>query len=199
MDITFTNQKIIFEKELNSLDRFVIDFTAVLNKLNIKYVIVSGYVSILFGRNRSSEDIDLFIEKMQFTQFTKLWEELNKGFECIITSKAEAAYTDYLTNNLAIRFARKGKFIPNMEIKFTKNGLDEWAIENSKEVLINNHKLFISSIELQIAFKLYLGSEKDIEDAKYLYVLFKEKLDNELLMSFNRKLNISSVFNRYLK
>ena len=199
MNITFTEKKIVFDKELNSLDKFVIDFTAILNQLKIKYVIISGYVSILFGRNRSSEDIDIFIEKLDFSVFSRLWEQLNKEFVCIITDNPKAAYEDYLINGLAIRFARKDCFIPNMEIKFTKTELDNWAIKNSKEVLVNNNKLLISSIELQIAFKLFLGSEKDIEDAKYLYVLFKDKLDKRLLSDFNRKLNISDMFNRYLE
>ena len=57
MEIEFKNNKIKLEKELNDLDQFVIDFTSVLNKEHIIYVIVSGYVSILFGRNRASEDL----------------------------------------------------------------------------------------------------------------------------------------------
>ena len=59
MELKFSGNKIVFEKELNKLDKFVIDFTSILNKLDIRYVIVSGYVAILFGRNRSSEDIDI--------------------------------------------------------------------------------------------------------------------------------------------
>jgi len=50
MEIKYSNKGIEFEKELNSLDKFTIKFTSILNKLNINYVVVSGYVSILFGR-----------------------------------------------------------------------------------------------------------------------------------------------------
>ena len=59
--------------------------------------------------------------------------------------------------------------------------------------------MFISQIELQIPFKLFLGSEKDIEDAKYLYSLLKDKLNMELLNEFNRKLKIVDLFNKYIK
>gem|GEM_PF-4971067 len=49
---------IIFnEKVLNKYDRFVLDFT--LEKEKIRYVLLSGYVAILFGRSRQTEDIDL--------------------------------------------------------------------------------------------------------------------------------------------
>ncbi|MDP2749353.1 MAG: hypothetical protein Q8O89_00800 [Nanoarchaeota archaeon] len=199
MQLKYTKSKIEFEKNLNSLDAFVIDFTKILNRLGIKYVIVSGYVAILFGRNRSSEDVDMIVEKIAFEKFKALWTELDKKFECIITSDVKEAYEEYLAQKHAIRFSRKGEYIPNMEIKFPKVELDFWAMGNKKEVLMNENKLYVSPIELQIPFKLHLGTEKDIEDARYLYAIFKEKMDTELLNQFNRKLNIIELFNKYLK
>ena len=65
MEIEY-GKKIEFEKELSSLDQFVIAFTRILNKSGIKYVIISGYISILLGRTRATEDIDLFIKKIDF-------------------------------------------------------------------------------------------------------------------------------------
>jgi len=199
MDINFSKSEIKFEKGLSSLDKFVIDFTSILNRLNIKYVLVSGYVSILFGRNRSSEDIDMFIERLDFKRFQLLWNELNNVFECIITTDVNEAYNEYLTKHYALRFSKKSRFIPNIEIKFPKIDLDKWALDNRKRVVFNNHTVFISSLELQISFKLYLGSEKDIEDARFLYNLFKENLDMPLLKEFNQKLKIGEVFDNYLR
>lgn len=199
MEIKYSNDEIIFEKNLNELDNFTISFCDILNKLNIKYVVVSGYVSILFGRSRSSEDIDLIIEKISLEKFKDLWGELNSKFECIISSEYEVAYRDYLEEGISIRFAEKGKFIPNMEVKFPKTNLDKWTLENRIKVLVNEKLLFVSRIEVQIPFKFFLGSEKDIEDAKYLYEIFKDKLDVSLLRDFNRKLNIEDLFERYIK
>jgi len=85
MEIRYSDKEIIFEKNLNDLDRFTMNFTSILNKLKINYVIVSGYVSILFGRNRGSEDIDLIVDKIIFERFKELWQELKKEFECAIT------------------------------------------------------------------------------------------------------------------
>ena len=48
-------------------------------------------------------------------------------------------------------------------------------------VILNSEKLKTSEMELQIAFKLNLGSEKDLEDARYLYNIFRENLDITLL------------------
>ncbi len=58
MEIDFGTE-IMFNKIVNNLDKFVIDFCSILNELEIRYVIVSGYVSILFGRSRSSEYMNL--------------------------------------------------------------------------------------------------------------------------------------------
>lgn len=199
MEIKFSKEKIELQRELNSLDDLVIDFTDILNKLNLKYVIVSGYVSILFGRSRSSEDIDIILEKLPISEFRMLWQKLQKEFECIITDDSGAAYNEYLLTRHAIRFSRKGTFIPNIEIKFPKVDIDKWTIDNRKEVILNDSLLFISPLELQIPFKLFLGSEKDIEDARHLYKLFRTHLDMDLLEGFNRKLNIEKMFIKYLK
>jgi hypothetical protein len=199
MEFKYTKEEICLEKELNSLDMFVIDFTRILNRLKIKFVLVSGYVSILFGRSRSSEDIDIFIEKLDYGDFEKLWKELYSGFECLNTERPVQAYEDYLMQSHAIRFSRKNKFIPNMEIKFPKLSIDDWAIKNKKKVILNKHTLFVSPIELQIIFKLSLGSEKDIEDAKHLYRLFKERLNMPMLRGFNERFKTKGLFNRYLR
>ena len=50
---------------------------------------------------------------------------------------------------------------------------------------------------MQIAYKLYLGSEKDIEDATHVYEMFKNKLDAELLNSLIEKLNVKDRAVRY--
>jgi len=201
MEIEFKNNKIKLEKELNDLDKFVIDFTSILNKEQVIYVIVSGYVSILFGRNRASEDIDLIIEKIDLKKFQALFKELNRAFECITTEDPKKAYQEYLLNHTSIRFSYKGKYIPNVEVKFITKGLNQLdllSLTERIEVQVNHHALFISPLELQIAFKVSLGSEKDIEDAVYLYEIFKDKLDKSLLREFGRKFNIVDKIGKYL-
>lgn len=198
MDIKFSKDNIAFEKEINDLDRLALDFTSALDKCKIKYVIISGYVAILFGRSRASEDIDLFMEKIDYPKFLMLWEELEPNFMCINTSDPKEAYTEYLSNNTAIRFSKKGEFVPNMEIKFPKQELDFWSLAHPIKVIMNKDVLVISPLELQIPFKLVLGTEKDIEDARYLYKLFKERLNSELIDQFVRKLKIGEKFRKYL-
>lgn len=199
MEIRISKTEIKFGKELNPLDQLTLDFVKALDNCKIKYVIISGYVAILFGRSRSSEDIDIIIEAIDKDKFNKLWNELSKKFECVITVDKKDAYDNYISTKHSLRFSRRGEFVPNIEVKFPKVELDDWTLKNSKKVILNKNILYISPIELQIPFKLFLGSEKDIEDAKHLYNVFKNELDGKLLKEFLKRLNKEDIFNRYLK
>src|SRR4030043_461416 len=187
----FLNKKTIkLDKVLNKLDKLALEFTKILTKQKIRYVIVSGHVAILFGRSRASEDIDIIIEKLDLKKFNELWQALCKEFECLNTGTAQTAYEEYLLNNCALRFSRKEDFGPNIEMKFVKVDLDNWTLDERMKVFVNEKLIFISPIELEIPFKIFLGSEKDIEDARFLYRIFKEKLDNALMQEFVRKLKV---------
>jgi len=153
----------------------------------------------MFGRSRSSEDIDIIVEKVNFNNFKKLWFQIFRHFECLNTESVDDAYHEYLFHHNSLRFSKKGEFIPNIEFKFPRTELDRWTLKEKKKVLLNKHVLYISPLELQIPFKLFLGTEKDIEDARHLYNLFKGKLNMQLLYEFNRKLKIEGTFNRYFK
>lgn len=190
MEIEFRNEDISFKKEISVLDDFTFHFTEILTKHEVKYVIVSGYVAILFGRSRMSEDVDILIEPISHDEFLKLWSELEQTYECLITSNPDDAYHGYLENHNAIRFAQKGNFIPNMEMKFVKNDLDRYSMKKRKHVKLNDRSLFISPLELQIPYKLFLGSKKDVEDARFLFKLFKDELDLEVLNMFLDELDI---------
>jgi folate-dependent phosphoribosylglycinamide formyltransferase PurN len=73
MKIKLLKDKIVIKNKIfSNLDKFVIDFTSILTKEKIEYVIVSGYLSILFGRNRTSEDVDIIVKKIDYRSFEKL-------------------------------------------------------------------------------------------------------------------------------
>lgn len=199
MELEFGKGKIVFERELSSLDRLAVRFTKALGKAKADYVIVSGYIAILFGRSRNTEDVDIFIEEMPLEKFRELWAELEEaGFECINARTPESAYNDYLEKKLAVRFAEKGEFIPNFELKFPKTKYNRYSLEHKVEVILNRERLNASELELQIAFKLKLGSEKDFEDARHLYKVFKEQLNISLLQSHIAELRVEKEAERIL-
>ncbi len=199
MEFEYSKKKIIFNRELSNLDELVLRFCAILHRLNIKYVIISGYIAILFGRARNTIDVDLFIEKMSEEKMNVFWVELEKeGFECI-NAFSPADAIESLNENVAIRLSEKGKPEPNFELKFpTKSRYNAYSLEKRVLVLLNGRELYTSEIELQIAYKLYLGSEKDYEDARHLFKIFKEHLDMNLLSYHIHELNMSKQAEKVL-
>jgi hypothetical protein len=191
-------KEIVLNRKLNKLDEFVLDFISCLDN----YVIVSGYVSILLGRSRATEDVDLLIPGISFSDFEELWKKLSEeNFECLNTHNLNEAYG--MLSEFAIRFSKKRKPTPNIEFKIIKTDLDKYSYENKTKVILRDKILFISPIEMQIAYKLFLAadgtdeellSDKDIEDARYLYRLFLEKINKEELLTLINKLNVGKKF-----
>jgi len=191
MDITYSGREIIIrEKHLTLLDRFVLDFIRVLEP-HTPYVIVSGYVAILFGRSRGTEDVDILIPRLEKEQFSLLHDALlSGGYEFLNAEEAGGLY-DMLTGRMGIRVAEKNQFIPNIELKFFKDEIDRLVFRDRMEIHFENEKLFISPVEIQIAYKIYLGSPKDIEDALFLWEIFRNNLDVMKLKEQMRALGVS--------
>lgn len=163
------------------LDKFVIDFVKVIEK-HCNYIIVSGFVAIAHGRSRGTEDIDMIIERLSKEKFAKLHKDLLKnGFECMQSANADVVY-EYLINKTSVRYTYKGEFLPEMEIKFAKDELDDFQLKTRKKLPFTGLDVYFSSIEMNIAFKEeYLKSDKDFEDARHLRIVYKEKLnENEI-------------------
>ena len=197
MEFELKGKVLKFEKNLSDLDKIVIDFVGLLNECKIKYVIISGYVAILFGRPRGTEDVDMFIEHMGQKESDKFFDKLNERGYSIINAGGKEEGLELLGEKIAIRVARKGEAVPNFEIKYPKKELDYTSLNHPLEVHVTGNKLLISQFEIEIPFKLWLGSDKDIEDAVHIYELFKGKLDKKLMHEIATKLGVGKEMEKY--
>lgn len=181
----FIDQKTIeLDKPLTELDLFVLKFIRIIEKYT-DYVIISGYVSILLGRSRGTEDVDMFIKPIDKDKFIKFYHELKENnFWCLNAESDDGVY-DYLKEGIALRFAEKGETIPNMEVKFAKRILDLEVFNDFIRVQTREGTINISSLERQIAFKkYYLGSDKDLEDARHISETFKDQISLEKIKKY---------------
>ncbi len=198
MEIEFRDHEVIFNKELNFLDKLVIEFCGILDSYKINYVIISDYISILFGRTRTTEDVDIFIEKIPEEKFFEFCNALEaKGFWIINSTSARDAF-EVLSENLAIRVAEKAKSLPNFEIKFARKDSDLYSLERRLKLMLNRNKIFISPLEMNIAYKLLLGSHKDFEDAYHIYKLLKKYLDLGELKRLIKMLGVEGIAKKEL-
>lgn len=190
---------LVVSKGLSELDRDVAEFTEILEECDISYVIVSGYVAILTGRSRSTEDIDVIIEPLSKTETERLTETLkNRGYWGM-AMPLDSMY-DMLSGGDRIRIAEEGELIPNFEVWFADSDLEWSVLDDPLSAEIDGETLSISPIERQIAYKLHLAqgadslSGKDFEDALHLYSTFEEQLNREELEVYVKELGVEQYY-----
>lgn len=192
MDYSYSDGVIHLTKVLNVVDEFVLDFLALLKSEKITYVIMSGYVILLFGRPRITEDVDMFIQDLSESKLESLYATFQKKYWIINASTFEMFHLLY-SENSAWRVAQKDEIAPNMEIKRPKDKFGVLSLTSPIKVVLNNrYELFISPLEIQLAYKLFLGSKKDLEDARYLFDIVKNDIDKSVLRSFAYELGVSN-------
>ncbi len=178
--------------ERTILDKFVEDFCSIVEK-HVKYIVCSGFVAIAHGRTRGTEDIDMVIEKMSKEEFIKLHKELIKGsFICMQSDDPKIIYEVYLLKGDSVRYVRdeEGMFPPEMEIKFAKDELDKEQLKERIKMPLTGLGIYFSSIEANIAFKEeYLKTDKDVEDARHLRIIYQEQIDEEKIKKIKEKIN----------
>lgn len=193
MEFDFENGVLTFDKELTSLDKEVFAFVSILDKLEIKYVLMSGYVAIVFGRTRGTEDVDLFMEKLDSEKFGRLFGLWKKRGYWILNTDEEKDALDMLESGLAIRVAKKDTVVPNFEARYPKKDMDFESMRKPLEVVMNKRRLLMSPLEIQIAVKFWLGTEKDVEDAVHIYETFKRIINKEYMRKMAKGLGVSGA------
>ena len=167
-------------KERNILDKFCNKFCNIIEKYTT-YIIVSGFVAISSGRARGTEDIDMIIPKIDKELFLKIHKDLIKNeFVCTQTDNPESIYDDYLKDNSSVRYVLKDKPLPEMEIKFAKDELDTYQLKTRIKLPLTGLDIWFSSINMNISFKEeLLKSDKDLEDARYLRIVYPELINEK--------------------
>lgn len=173
-------------KDRNILDKLCEEFCAIVEK-HCKYIVVSGFLAIASGRTRGTEDIDMIIERLNFNKFKLLFKDLAKNnFVCMQSSDAEEVYS-YLKDNISVRFTWKDKELPEMEVKFAKDLLDEYQLKNKVKLELTCLDIWFSNVNVNIAFKEeLLKSPKDLEDARHLRIVYSEQVNEEEIQTVKR-------------
>ena len=193
--IELWNGTLVVDREPNQLDELAIRFSEILSRFDIKHVYIAGYVSILAGRARSTEDVDVLIERIDEAIAVEVAETLDEngfwGPAMPLTSMYEM-----LDNGDNIWVAPEDQVTPHLEVKFARDEFDRASLENAITARIGGEAVPIGPVELQIAYKLYLGAQKDIEDAVHLYTLLEESLSVPRLKEWVRRLDVEAEYER---
>jgi hypothetical protein len=175
---------VAIEREPSWLDCLVMEFVRC---LGFNYVIVAGYVAILLGRTRTTDDVDVVVEAASGAEVAA------RVARCGFKPLTLESNLDYEFSHLSVRFYKPPAVLPNFEVKPPRSFYQRYALARRVAVSIAGDVLYVSPLELQIAYKLWLGSDKDFEDAVFLYAFAKSKgiLNQEELEAWARRLGVS--------
>ena len=67
----------------------------------------------------------------------------------------------------------------------------------AKPVVVNGIALNTFTLEMQVAYKVKLGSDKGIEDATYIFELFKERINKEKMRKIATILGVTEKMVEY--
>lgn len=191
----FRDDEIVVDKPLSDLDGLVVEVTGILEDVGVEYVVVSGYVAVLLGRARATEDIDVIVEQFDRDTAGELAEALEDagfwGSAMPLDSMHET-----LVDGLPFRVAVSGDVVPNVELEFPTDEYDRASLEDTVDVVLSGSELRVGSLELQIAYKLAMGARKDFEDAVYLFEAAEPILNTSELEAYVEKLDVRDQYER---
>jgi hypothetical protein len=106
----------------------------------------------------------------------------------------EELYEEYLLDKLSLRYIKKDQPLPEMEIKIEADALDSYQFKTKTKLDLTGLDIWFSSVEMNIAFKEeLLKSQKDLEDAKHLRIVYSEQINE------NEIVKIKQMINKYRK
>jgi len=193
--VELTDRGLVVDREPNRLDELAAGFSEILSRLDIDHVFVAGYVAILAGRSRSTEDIDVFIERCSAERIDEFVAELEREGYWGPAMPLSEMYGN-LSNETNIWVAPDGEMTPHLEVKFPSGEFDDASLANAVDAHVGGHTLPIGPLELQIAYKLSLGGRTDLEDAAHLYTLFGETLSRTRLETWVERLDVEDRYER---
>ncbi len=172
---------ITIEREPSWLDRLVMEC------LDFGYVIVAGYVAILLGRTRTTDDVDVVVDAASGAEVAA------RAARCGFKPLTLESNLDYEFRHASVRFYKPPAVLPNFEVKPPRSFCRVCTPARRVAVSIAGDVLYASQLEIQIVYKLWLGSDKDFEDAVFLYAFARSKgiLNWEELEAWARRLGVS--------
>lgn len=181
------------DREPNVLDALAIECSAIFDQHEIDHVFVAGYVAILSGRARATDDIDLIIERTT----PEVLSQVADAFESSGFWGPATPLTDIhavLEEGGRIWIAREDTTTPHLDITFPSDRYHRASLTNSIPARIGDATIPIGPLELQIAYKLNLGGRTDFEDAAHLFLLFEETLSTQKLEYWVEELGVTHEY-----
>ena len=180
--------------------KFLVQITSILDDVGVDYFITGGFAVAIWGRPRSTSDIDVVVQinQSQIRRLIKALKELSK-----------LGYIEEETVREAVR--NKGEF--NFIDPETGLKIDFWVAKDDsrtaiqfkrkKSEIINGKKVYFISPEDLVLNKLLWHKQSDsilqLDDIKSILKISGKKLDMKYLRKLAVQINVTDIFESILK
>ena len=193
--IELQNGVLRVDRDPTALDELALDVSAVLSDVGVDHAIVAGYVAVLAGRSRGTEDIDVILGPLSADRASAVADALSDaGFWGSAMPLSDLH--SMLSDGSNLRVAREDEVIPNVELTYATDEFDRASVEDAIIGRIGDRSLPVGPLELGIAYKLFLDTRRDFEDAVHLYTMFDGSLSTEALEEWVEKLDVEDAYDR---
>ncbi|MDQ3016799.1 MAG: hypothetical protein M3R25_08820 [Bacteroidota bacterium] len=139
------------------------DFIAALNTADVKYMLVGGYAVIIHGYNRTTGDLDIWVERSE-----ENYEKLLQAFRIFGMSVFDMSKINFLENE-AMDVFTFGRPPVSIDLMVALKGLVFSSTYLKSQIkFIEGLEVRLLSIESLIEAKKLSGRNKDLDDIEHL-------------------------------
>ncbi len=177
-----------------SLEKLLKRVSNILNELSIEYFITGGFAVSVWGRPRSTFDIDIVVNMV------------GVDIDELVANLREISEDSYVDEEMADRAVKnKGEFNfidpeTGVKVDFFVMGDSDWSKKQNERKILKNISgtdiYFISPEDLilnKLRWHKSSNSEKHLGDAKSVMEISKERIDLNYLRLWVERLDISDV------
>jgi hypothetical protein len=189
----FEDGILVIDRELSEFDRRAFAFFDLLDDVGIDYLVVSGYLLLLTGRQRMTEDVDLILSIQTTDRFDELATRL--GEEGYVANPPPLDRLPEFIEEGHVGVHAEEARVPTFDISLGDTQIERDAFADSLSVEVGGKTLQVTPFEQQIAYKLSMlydptdHTAMDFLDALHLYRVFEEHIDMNSLRNYAQRLN----------
>ncbi len=187
---------IIHLRETSTLkiEELLLYVTKYLNTNKIPYAIVGGFSAIVWGRGRSTYDIDIILDQkiLNISEFVNYLQDKE-----LITSVRDLQEAFRELSHATIQAMESPVY--RIDLKGVYSSLDRETIDTSKKITFKGQTIRFGSPESLIAHKLHFGSDRDLEDALVVFIAQENLLNLNYLTRLCGKLGVSKKLERLIE
>lgn len=159
---------------MNEFEKTLLKLTSLLKRNSIDYVIIGGTAAIIYGRLRTTEDIDITLLS-EIDDLDRMYELIAANYSPMIEDSEEFFKKNYVLPVMDLETKVKLDFAAGL------SGFDKKVIERKVEKKFGSILVNVCSVEDLIVYKLVSARPQDMIDLEEIMKANRGNLDTKYL------------------